>query len=150
MLTDSQKAELKGKDGADGKDGYTPIKGVDYFDGEVGPTGPQGPKGDAGVGIKSIIPYQLTGVVDRYLILFTDGTDAYFEVTNGVKGDRGAGIKEIKQVGESDEYTAHQIIFENSDVAPYTFYAPKGKQGIQGEIGPQGPIGETGKSAYDA
>lgn len=158
-FTPEQLANLKGDKGEKG-DPFTyemfTAEQLLALKGAQGIQGEQGPKGDPGVngvGIKSIIPYQLTGLVDRYLILFTDGTDAYFEVTNGkdgAKGDRGAGIKEIKQVGESDEYTAHQIIFENSDVAPYTFYAPKGKQGIQGEVGPQGPKGEPGKSAYQS
>ena len=150
-FTQDQLASLKGEKGDAFRYEDFTTQQLEALRGPEGKQGIQGEKGADGVGIKSIIPYQLTGLVDRYLILFTDGTEAYFNVTNGkdgAKGDRGAGIKEIKQVGESDEYTAHQIIFENSDVAPYTFYAPKGKQGIQGEVGPQGEKGEAGKSAY--
>ena len=143
----------KGEQGEKGDKGEQGIQGEKGDKGDQGEQGPQGEKGADGIGIKSIIPYQLTGLVDRYLILFTDGTEAYFEVTNGkdgAKGDRGAGIAEIKYVGEDEDYTSHLIIFENSDVAPYTFYAPKGKQGIQGEVGPQGEKGAAGKSAYQS
>ena len=59
------------KDGVDGKDGK------DGIDGE------KGDKGDQGVGIESITKKSSAGLVDTYLIVFTDGTESSFDVVNG-------------------------------------------------------------------
>lgn len=65
------------KDGVDGKDGKD---GIDGIDGEKGDKGDQG---DKGVGIESITKKSSAGLVDTYLIVFTDGTESSFDVVNG-------------------------------------------------------------------
>lgn len=57
--------------------------------GPTGPTGPQGPTGPTGAtgnGITSITKTGTSGLVDTYTILFTDGTQTTFTVTNGQDG----------------------------------------------------------------
>lgn len=65
------------KDGVDGKDGKD---GIDGIDGEKGDKGDQG---DKGIGIESITKKSSAGLVDTYLIVFTDGTESSFDVVNG-------------------------------------------------------------------
>lgn len=62
------------KDGVDGRDG------IDGIDGEKGDKGDQG---DKGIGIESITKKSSAGLVDTYLIIFTDGTESSFDVVNG-------------------------------------------------------------------
>lgn len=66
-----------GKDGEKGKDGKD---GIDGIDGEKGDKGDQG---DKGIGIESITKKSSAGLVDTYLIVFTDGTESSFDVVNG-------------------------------------------------------------------
>lgn len=62
------------KNGKDGKDG------IDGIDGEKGD---KGDPGDKGIGIESITKKSSAGLVDTYLIVFTDGTESSFDVVNG-------------------------------------------------------------------
>ena len=112
MLTDSQKAELKGQDG------YTPIKGIDYFDGEKGDQGPQGPKGETGATgaaftYEMFTTEQLKGLVGPQGETGTQGepgkdftydmfTEEQLAALKGEKGDTGeAGMTISLKVGEN-------------------------------------------------
>lgn len=58
-------------------------KGIDGKDGIDGIDGEKGDQGDKGIGIESITKKSSAGLVDTYLIVFTDGTESSFDVVNG-------------------------------------------------------------------
>ncbi len=91
-------------------------------DGEDGKNGKDGKDGKDGVGIASIKKLSTTGLVDTYLIIYTDGSTSTFTVTNGEAGEQGP------QGDKGD--TGEQ--------------GPQGEKGDTGEQGPQGPQGEKG------
>ena len=76
----SHTSTLDVMDGAKGDKGDTGIQGLQ---GEPGIQGPQGIQGEKGVGIESITKKSSAGLVDTYLIVFTDGTESSFDVVNG-------------------------------------------------------------------
>lgn len=67
-------------------EGQTGPQGPQGPQGPTGATGPQGPTGATGNGITSITKTSTSGLVDTYTILFTDGTQTTFTVTNGQDG----------------------------------------------------------------
>ena len=80
-----------GKDGVDGEDGHTPNitigeNGNWYIDGIDTKVSATGPKGETGNGISSIEKTSTNGVIDIYIITYTDGTTSIFTVTNGNDG----------------------------------------------------------------
>lgn len=54
-----------------------------------GETGPQGPAGTDGRGILSISGPVSNGLIDTYMITYTDSTTSTFTVTNGIAGEQG-------------------------------------------------------------
>lgn len=76
----SHTSTLDVMDGVKGDKGDTGIQGLQ---GEPGIQGPQGIQGEKGVGIESITKKSSAGLVDTYLIVFTDGTESSFDVVNG-------------------------------------------------------------------
>ena len=105
----------KGESGKDGQDGRSPVitignDGYWYIDGantgvkangDKGDTGEQGPKGDRGDkgndgkdgadgrSVVSINYSSSNGLVDTYVITYSDGTTSTFNVTNGKDGSDG-------------------------------------------------------------
>ena len=93
---------IDGTDGVDGKSAYdlavelgytgsieewiSSLIGATGKDGKDGKDGVDGEKGEQGNGIASIRKTDTNGLVDKYTILFTDGTSTIFTVTNGVDG----------------------------------------------------------------
>ncbi len=59
------------------------------MEGVEGPQGEQGEPGEDGVGIRGISLVRSTGLVDTYLITYTDGSTSTFTVTNGANGADG-------------------------------------------------------------
>ena len=110
-----------GKDGLDGKDG---------IDGE------DGINGEDGVGIASIQKLSTNGLVDTYLIIFTDGSTSTFTVTNGEAGEQGP-------QGEKGDAGEQGPQGEKGDTGE------QGPQGEKGDTGAQGPQGNDGLSAFE-
>ena len=79
----SHTSTLDVMDGAKGDKGEKGDTGIQGLQGEPGIQGPQGIQGEKGVGIKSITKKSSAGLVDTYLIVFTDGTESSFDVVNG-------------------------------------------------------------------
>ena len=74
--------------------------------------------GEDGRGIVSIEKTSTSGLVDTYTILYTDGTESTYEVTNGAPGPTG----------------------------PQGPKGADGDEGPQGPTGPQGPKGDDGEN----
>ena len=72
---------IKGEKGDKGEQGVQGIQGIQGIQGETGE------KGDTGNGILSIQKTATAGLVDTYMITFTDGTTTTFDVTNGEDGE---------------------------------------------------------------
>lgn len=84
--------------------------------------------GEDGRGIVSIEKTSTSGLVDTYTILYTDGTESTYEVTNGAPGATGPqGPKG-----------------EDGDQGPQGPAGADGAQGPTGATGPQGPKGNDG------
>ena len=79
----SHTSTLDVMDGAKGDKGDKGDTGIQGLQGEPGIQGPQGIQGEKGVGIESITKKSSAGLVDTYLIVFTDGTESSFDVVNG-------------------------------------------------------------------
>ena len=100
----------KGETGAQGPQGEKGETGAQGPQGEKGDTGAQGPQGEKGetgnngVGILKIEKISTVGLVDTYIIIYTDGTTSTFSVTNGQDGNSGA-----TGVGIVDAYINSEI-----------------------------------------
>lgn len=79
----SHTSTLDVMDGAKGDKGEKGDTGIQGLQGEPGIQGPQGIQGEKGVGIESITKKSSAGLVDTYMIVFTDGTESSFDVVNG-------------------------------------------------------------------
>ena len=151
-LTFEDGGEIKGPKGDKGDTGLTGPKGDkgdrgDKGDkGDTGATGPQGPqglKGDTGNGITNI-SYEGSYIgtdgrkVNTYAIRFSNMEPVEFYVTDGAKGDQGAGVDHIEDVTLDDSlgYRTYRIVLENGKYFEYSL-----NQGEQGPEGPQGPQG---------
>ena len=135
----------------------------------AGPEGPQGEQGEPGkdgedgVGIKGITLVKSTGLVDTYLITYTNGATSTFTVTNGEDGKNGQdgqngapgqdgedgkdgkdgiGIASV-EVNADGELV---LIFTNgTSLNLGKVVGADGKDGADGEDGKDGVDGEDGK-----
>lgn len=78
-----------GQDGTDGLDGKDGINGVDGTHGLNGADGSNGTDGKDGISIVSTELMSSKGLVDTYVINYSDGSITTFTVTNGSDGDDG-------------------------------------------------------------
>ena len=81
---------LKGDKGDKGDSGVTPHIGANgnwFIDGEDTLQQAQGIQGEVGNGISSIALTKTEGLVDTYKIVFSDGSEYTFTVTNGEDGE---------------------------------------------------------------
>lgn len=106
--------------------------------------GDKGDKGDPGNGIASITLTSTADLVDTYTILFTDGTETTFNVTNGENGEQGAGIQSIEKTSTSGLIDTYTITFTNGNST--TFDVTNGQNGQNGQDGADGQDGEDGYS----
>ena len=72
--------------GTDGKDGVNGTDGKDGVNGTAGKDGADGINGKDGVGVLEIKKLSTEGLVDTYVIVFSDGSTTTFTVTNGKDG----------------------------------------------------------------
>lgn len=132
---------LKGEDGLTptisiGEDGYWYINGEKTDFVAKGEQGPQGEPGEDGNGIVSVEKISSDGLVDTYEITFTDGTKTTFTVTNGLAGQNGVSVTEVKIIeGELWIYFSNDTSINLGN--------------IMGQAGEQGPQGEPGQDGND-
>lgn len=79
---------MNGVNGTDGKDGKNGAKGAK---GDPGQNGQDGTNGHDGIGISKIEKTKTEGLVDTYVITFSDDSTFEYTVTNGKDGKNGAG-----------------------------------------------------------
>ena len=79
---------MNGVNGADGKDGKNGAKGVK---GDPGQNGQDGTNGQDGIGISKIEKTKTEGLIDTYVITFSDNSTFEYTVTNGKDGTNGTG-----------------------------------------------------------
>ena len=95
---------MNGVNGTDGKDGKNGVKGTK---GDPGQNGQDGTNGQDGIGISKIEKTKTEGLIDTYVITFSDNSTFEYTVTNGKDGKDGTGsstgeenvIKSIKVNG---------------------------------------------------
>ena len=152
MLTDAQKAELKGDDG------YTPVKGVDYFDGQNGKDGADGKTPllriidelwevsyDNGLtftstGIKAVGPAGIDGADGRGISNAIIDTDSklILSYTDGATQDlgvvKGVGIEDItSEICDEDGNCLLTIVLTNGNKETFVVHrGPKGENGKDG------------------
>lgn len=140
---------LKGQDGAKGDDGEQGPQGPQGIQGQTGPQGlqgQQGVRGEQGTGIQSITLVGTDGEGNNiYLITLTNGATYNFTANRGPQGPKGdqgipgngedgVGISDISYYGDDLQGGAIYIVtLSNSQT--YSFTAPRGPQGIQGNNG---------------
>lgn len=73
---------------------------ANMFKGDKGDKGERGLQGERGVGIESIIKSFSNGLVDTYVINFSDGTTTTYQITNGKDGKDGFNGKDGKSAYE--------------------------------------------------
>lgn len=102
--------------------------------GDVGPQGDKGDKGDKGdtgdgVAVTSISKTATDGLVDTYTVVFSDGTQTTFTVTNGAKGEKGdtVSVTSCQATATVGLTTTYKITFSNGDTA--TFNVKNGAAG---------------------
>lgn len=91
--------------------------------GKNGEAGAQGVQGEAGVGIADIQYFDSDGLVDTYVITFTNGTSTTFTVTNGDKGDTGAvgnGIASVELTGSNGLTDTYTVSFTDGTSTAFT------------------------------
>lgn len=79
---------MNGINGTDGKDGKNGAKGVK---GDPGQNGQDGTNGQDGIGISKIEKTKTEGLIDIYVITFSDNSTFEYTVTNGKDGKDGSG-----------------------------------------------------------
>lgn len=79
---------MNGVNGTDGKDGEKGTKGAK---GDPGQNGKDGTNGQDGIGISKIEKTKTEGLVDTYIITFSDDSTFEYTVTNGKDGKNGSG-----------------------------------------------------------
>ena len=128
-------ASCAGEQGPAGEKGD---KGDTGAQGETGPKGDKGDKGEdgengTGVTVTSVTKTGTAGLVDTYTVLFSDGTQTNFTVTNGAKGEKGdtVSVTGCKVVSTSGNVTTYRISFENGDYA--NFNVTNGSNGENGQ-----------------
>ena len=93
---------------------FTITNGIKGEKGDKGDKGDQGDKGEQGVGIKSVELLKTEELEDTYVITFSDDTTTTFTITNGVQGEKGAGITEIKLTESPNAFLdIYTIYFED-------------------------------------
>lgn len=107
----------------DSGDGLTFIFGI-----------PGGKQGTAGRGIRSIVKEGSEGLVDHYVINYTDDTVSDFLVTNGADGEDGNGIVSIIKTATAGLVDTYTITFTNGTTT--TFNVTNGKDGESAVIDP--------------
>lgn len=92
------------------------------------------------------------GLIDTYTIYFTNGSESYFTVTNGAKGDKGdIGIQGEKGDAGIDGRGISSLVVntEGELIVTYTDETEVNLGRIIGADGNTGAEGATGKSAYE-
>lgn len=79
---------MNGVNGTDGKDGQNGVKGAK---GDPGQNGQDGTNGQDGIGISKIEKTKTEGLIDTYVITFSDDSTFEYTVTNGKDGKNGSG-----------------------------------------------------------
>lgn len=79
---------MNGVNGIDGKDGKNGAKGAK---GDPGQNGQDGTNGQDGIGISKIEKVKTEGLIDTYVITFSDDSTFEYTVTNGKDGKDGSG-----------------------------------------------------------
>ena len=115
--------------------------------GDDGIEGPKGEQGDPGVGIESIEKIGTEGLVDTYLITYSNGNTYAFTVSNGATGEIGIGIASIQKVNTEGLVDTYTITFTNGSTT--TFTVTNGEKGDTGETGAQGIQGIQGEKGED-
>ena len=133
-MTSCDLSTLQGPQGEQGEQGEPGIDGEDGKDGQ---------NGKDGVGIASIQKLSTEGLVDTYLIIFTDGSTSTFTVTNGEAGEKGE-TGEQGPVGPQGPQGEQGEKGETGEQGPVGPQGPQGEQGEKGETGEQGPVGPQG------
>ena len=77
---------------------------------------------------------------------YIDGVNTNAEVGEGIKGDTGNGISDIRKTGSVGLVDTYTITYTNGGTS--TFTVTNGAQGLQGPRGPQGLQGEDGDTPY--
>ena len=144
--------------GTDGKDGVNGADGKDGVNGTDGKDGADGINGKDGVSVLEIKKLSTEGLVDTYVIVFSDGSTTTFTVTNGkdgadgtngkdgadgINGKDGVGVLEIKKLSTEGLVDTYVIVF--SDGSTTTFTVTNGKDGADGVDGKDGVNGADGK-----
>ena len=93
--------------------------------------GLQGDKGEDGRGIESISKVSTSGNVDRYQIVYTDGTSTYFYVTNGtsiatIQKTGTAGLVDTYTITLTDGSTSTFNVTNGSSIASFQKTASQG------------------------
>ncbi|MBQ3017181.1 MAG: hypothetical protein IJD79_10415, partial [Clostridia bacterium] len=113
-----------GKDGANGQNGTDGKDGINGTDGKDGADGANGKDGES-VTVTEVKKIATEGLVDTYVIIFSDGTTTTFTVTNGADGVDGEDGKDGADGKDGTD----------------------GKDGLDGKDGINGKDGVDGKDA---
>ena len=92
-----------------------------------------------GVGIKGITKTVVSTLVKRYTLLFTNGTEYPFDVSDG------ATIKDVTCVTDPFNTSSGGVNTYSIRLNDEKEFSFKVYNGARGEVGPQGPTGPTGK-----
>lgn len=110
---------------------------VANLQGNIGPKGDKGDKGEQGNGISSIVKQGTSGLVDTYLITFTDGSTFTYEVINGAVGKDGKtptiDIGEITTLASGSNATVTNSGTNTALIL--NFGLPRGGTGPKGDTG---------------
>lgn len=115
---------------------FSITNGVNGAQGETGPQGPagrDGADGTNGVGISSITKSGTNGLVDTYVISYTNGQTSTFTITNGSNGTNGTagrGILRVRYTSSSGLIDTYTI--EYTDGTTSTFTVTNGRDGTNG------------------
>ena len=130
---------VQGIQGVPGKDGKTPVITIEngrwYIDGVDTGKFAEGVKGDTGNGIEKIEKTKTEGLVDTYIITYTNGDTTTFTVTNGAAGAQGEqGIQGIQGEKGADGHTP-VITIQNGKWYIDGVDSGKSAEGIKGDTG---------------
>lgn len=100
-----------------------------------GNQGDIGPIGETGNGIESVTLSSTEGLVKTYTILFTDGTETTFDVSDGEDGLNGKNLE--------FNWSGTMLGIRLEGESEYIYVDLKGEKGDTGDTGEQGPQGYT-------